>query len=58
MKYYENDEFSIPKKYQSMSIEQLDRSCKSWEKFYKFISKQKPSKKSTLDSLGIKVNFD
>lgn len=58
MRHYENDEFTISQKYQTMSAEQLDRSCKSWEKFYRFISKIRPSKKNKLDSLEIRVNFD
>lgn len=42
-----------------MTIEQLDKSCKLWEEYYKFISKIKPSSnKNKLDEVGIKVNFD
>ena len=58
MRHYENDEFTIPQKYQAMSLEKLDRSCKSWEKFHRFINKIKPSKKDKFDSIDIKINFD
>ena len=58
MKYYENDEFIVPKKYQTMSVEQLEKSCNITEKIYRFILKLKPSgKKDKLDDLEFKVNL-
>lgn len=58
MRYYENDEFNIPKRYQAMSVEQLDRSCKAYEVFHKLISKiRRSSKKDKMKEMGIKVNL-
>lgn len=58
MKYYENDEFVVPEKYQKMTVEQLNKRCSIIEKCHTLVSKLKPSvKENKLDSLGFKVNL-
>lgn len=58
MRYFENDEFVVPEKYQKMTLEQLDKRCSITEKIYKIILKLRPStQKDKLDSLGFKVNL-
>ncbi|MBQ2706173.1 MAG: hypothetical protein IJF60_05075 [Agathobacter sp.] len=58
MKYYENDEFVVPQKYQKMTAEQLGKKCGIVEKWHTLVSKLKPSvKENKLDSLGFKVNL-
>lgn len=58
MRYYENDEFTIPKRYQKMTAEQLDRECRIYEMFHKFSLKfRRSSKTDKLKDVGIKVNL-
>lgn len=58
MRYYENDEFTIPNRYQKMSAEQLENRCRIYEIFHKLCTKvRRPSKTNKLKDAGIKVNF-
>ena len=57
MRYYENDRVKIPKKYRKMSLEQLDRSCKAFEKTASVISKIVPSTKKKTMKANVKFNF-
>lgn len=58
MRYYENDEFTIPKRYQKMSVEQLESRCRIYEIFHKLRTRfRRPSKTNKLKNAGIKVNF-
>ena len=58
MRYYENDEFTIPKRYQKMTVEQLDRRCRMYEMFHKFILKfRRSSKSDKIKDIGIKFNL-
>lgn len=55
MRYYEKDGLKIPKKYRRMSLEQLDRSCKAFEKTATVSSKIMPSPKKVVNT---NVRFD
>lgn len=57
MRYYENDRLRIPKKYRKMSLEQLDKNCKAFEKTASVISQIVPSTKKKNMKVSVKFNF-
>lgn len=58
MRYYEKDDFVVPEKYEKMSLEQLERRCKVWEKVSVLFSKIMPSSKKNIENnSNVKFNF-